>query len=290
MNIKKFLKEKIFAVESNKYANKIYLNSLLNIAICRAAASASTRKINEKNPESWEFSGFSQNGEDGIIDFLTSSLKETNRFFIEIGSGTGLENNTSYLAHIKKFAGLQIEGNRSEFEQANLIKPWLVENINSFVNAGNVVDILKKALYLNPDLFSIDIDGMDYYLAKQLLDNGLLPKILIVEYNSAFGPEKSLTIPYDENFNMFKTEFPYLYYGVSLAGWKKLLANYGYLFVTVESNGVNAFFVQKDEFPAGFFEGLLGNNFKENVHQLRTFKKDFKGQFEMIKHLSFYEI
>jgi hypothetical protein len=290
MNFKKTFKEKIFAVEANRYANKIYLNSLLNTALCRSAAGLTARKINEKISESWEFSGFSQNGEDGIIDFLISKLNESNKYFIEIGSGNGLENNTSYLAHVKKFSGLQIEGNKDEFDEANVIKPWLIENVNCFVDAKNVTQILESSLYLNPDVFSIDIDGMDYYLAKLLLENGLKPKIIIVEYNSAFGSQKCITIPYNEKFDMFKTEFPYLYYGVSLNGWKKLLAKFGYDFLTVETNGINAFFVRKSAFPEYFFDEVKGIQFKENIHQLRCFKKNGEAQFEIIRHLPFYEI
>ena len=33
------------------------------------------------------------------------------------------------------------------------------------------------------------------------------------------------------------------YYGVSVTGYKNLLQRYGYRFVTVESKGINAFFI-----------------------------------------------
>src|SRR6185312_11417073 len=173
-------------------------------------------------------------------------IKESNKYFIEVGSGNGFENNTGYLAHIKKFAGLQIEGDKFLFEEAKFTRPWLVKNMNCFVNSKNVNKILEEALFVNPDLFSIDIDGMDYYITKLLMENGLKPKIIIVEYNSAFGKDRSITIPYDEQFDMYKTPFPYLYYGVSLTAWKKIFSNFGYEFLTVETNGVNAFFVNKN--------------------------------------------
>ena len=290
MNVKKFIKEKILNSDANNYAKRIYLTSLLNNAICRCAAAATTRKIDNNLPQTWEFSGFSQNGEDGIIDFLISSLNNSNKYFIEIGSGNGLENNTSYLAHIKKFAGLQIEGDTNAYNDANLTKPWLIENVNCFVDSTSVMKILDKALYKNPDVFSIDIDGMDYYITKLLLENGLRPKIIVVEYNSAFGSERSITIPYNAGFDMYKTDYPFLYYGVSLNGWKKILSEYNYTFVTVETNGVNAFFIQADEFLDKFLDNVKNIAFKENVHQLRSFRKDCIGQFELIASLPFVEI
>jgi hypothetical protein len=290
MNIIETIKEKILPGKANLYSKKIYVNLLLNNAISRAAVAAALRNVNPLVPESWEFSGFSQNGEDGIIEHLLSGLISYNKYFIEIGSGNGLENNTSYLGHIKKYAGLQIEGNDEANNDALMIKPWLVECINSFVDETAVEEIYRKAMFKDPDVFSIDIDGNDYYITKLLLETGLRPKIMVVEYNSAFGTEKSITIPYNTAFNMFATEYPYLYYGVSISGWKNLMAKYGYQFVTVETNGVNAFFINTNVFAKGFIDGIQKNEFKENVHQLRLFRMNNEGQFKIIKDLPLVNI
>lgn len=289
MDIKRIIKEQFLPKEANSYAKKTFLNLLLNNAMCRSAA-ALIREIDPQITESWEFSGFSQNGEDGIIDYLLNGIEKKNKYFVEIGSGNGLENNTSYLGHIKKFAGLQIEGDLCAYNEANLIKPWLVENINCFITTGNAARIENRFLFLNPDVFSIDIDGMDYHIMKLLLENGMQPKIIVVEYNSAFGPEKSITIPYESTFNMFNTNHPYLYYGVSLSGWKNLLSKYNYRFLTVESNGINAFFILENEFKDGLFENVTGIGFKENIHQLRLHRKNWEKQFEVIKKLPYIEI
>ncbi|MBK8712926.1 MAG: hypothetical protein IPL97_13835 [Niastella sp.] len=285
MSVKSFLKKKIFPAEANFYAKDIYMNLLLNNAFSRSAVSATIRNINPVKPGTWEFSGFSQNGEDGIIEYLLSGLQHSNKYFIEIGSGNGLENNTSYLAHVKKFAGIQVEGSAYTHNEALIIKPFLVESLNLFVNEITVQVIYEKALYKNPDVFSIDIDGMDYYITRHLFEKGLKPKIIVVEYNSAFGPERSNTIPYNPEFNMFHTDHPYLYYGVSISGWKNLFAKYGYQFITVETNGVNAFFINPEDFNENFMNNIQAIVFKENIHQLRLFRRDFEGQFEMIKNL-----
>lgn len=290
MQLKKFIKEKFLPINSNMYAEGVFLNTLLNIAISRCAIASISRSVVADKPQSWEFSGFSQNGEDGIIEYLISGLVNPNRYFIEIGSGNGLENNTSYLAHIKKYAGLQIEGNSAFHAGALKIKPWLIECLNWFVNEDTIPIFFQKALFKNPDVFSIDIDGVDYYITKWLLENGLCPKIIVVEYNSAFGPDRSITIPYNKIFNMFETPFPYLYYGVSIKGWMNLFSKYNYEFVTVESNGVNGFFIQVKEFQLGFLTVAKKIEFAENMHQLRLFRQGHAAQFEMIKNLPFEHI
>jgi len=40
----------------------------ITLALARGGAPSSLRNIDPFNPGSWEFCGFSQNGEDGIID------------------------------------------------------------------------------------------------------------------------------------------------------------------------------------------------------------------------------
>ena len=50
------------------------------------------KKIND-----YEFSKFSQNGEDGIIEFFVKKLKNNNKFFVELGCSNGLQNNSRNL-------------------------------------------------------------------------------------------------------------------------------------------------------------------------------------------------
>src|ERR1700719_4233707 len=56
-----------------------------------------------------EFSVFSQFGEDGAIREIFRRVGETNRFFIEVGVGDGLENNSAYLL-AKGWRGIWVEG------------------------------------------------------------------------------------------------------------------------------------------------------------------------------------
>src|SRR5690242_11526051 len=72
--------------------NRINLNTKISVALARAAATAPLRTIDPKDPRTWEFSGFSQHGEDGIIDYLCSQILNPTRFFFEIGAANGIEN------------------------------------------------------------------------------------------------------------------------------------------------------------------------------------------------------
>ena len=77
----------------------------INMALSRGAATSALRSIDLSDPDTWEFSGFSQSGEDGIIDVLCRNIKNPNRYFVEIGASDGLENNTTWLALARRWNG-----------------------------------------------------------------------------------------------------------------------------------------------------------------------------------------
>lgn len=269
--------------------------SKVNMALSRAAATSALRQIDYTNPISWEFSGFSQNGEDGIIDILTRKLSNPNRYFIEIGANDGIENNTAWLAFARRYTGMMVDGNSRLSWRCNyLLSPLcLVDTLNLFVNKDNVDVIKKKALYLNPDVFSLDIDGIDYYVAEAFLKSGFRPKIIVVEYNSAFGPSKSVTIEYRENIHIEKekNQHPAPYFGCSISGWKTLFSKYGYKFLTVDSNGVDAFFIDPGEFDSEFVNTIKeGINFRENFSLFWWYKTNQEKQFELLKDKPLFEI
>src|SRR3954453_810009 len=163
----------------------------LEMGFSRGALNVATRRLDPLRPTTWEFSAFSQNGEDGITDHLLALVKTPNRYFLEIGASDGLENNTSYLAFAKKYDGLMIEADSYKSANAeHFLQPlnWAVKYLNRFVEPHNVNEILEHALHPDPDFFSLDIDSNDYFVADALLGAGLRPKVVCVEYNSAFGP------------------------------------------------------------------------------------------------------
>jgi hypothetical protein len=248
------------------------------------------RNIDLKQPASWEFSGFSQNGEDGILDVLRMNLLSSNRYFIEIGAADGIENNTGWLLVAEKYNGLLIEGSAQLVERARrTVVGYSIgaECHNMFVTKESVRDMIAMAIHHDPDVFSLDIDGNDYYIAQAILDVGFRPKIFVVEYNSVYGPERSMTIEYQADF-VFTTAHPtHLYYGVSISGWRAFFERYGYRFVTVDRNGVNGFFVDPEFFEKAFLDGVEGISFAENQSQYKKYKMPSEGQFALIADQKF---
>ena len=220
-----------------------------------------------------EFSNFSQNGEDGIIDFLTSNLKINDKFFVEIGSGNGLENNSTNLV-LNDWDGLVLDGYSNSKLYNNLLKiistKKLIINIGTYLNLSNIDKLIKILLNKNISFFSLDIDSIDFYIMNEILKNGILPKILCLEYNSFLGKEP-ITVEYHEIFNNKELDKKRgLYFGVSLNAWKELLSRYNYQFICVEKNGVNSFFVLNDCLKIDI-KNLYGKKFVHNKYWEKKF-------------------
>ena len=57
-----------------------------------------------------------------------------------------------------------------------------------FIDSENVLNVLKKNNFEKDiDFFSLDIDGIDYWIIKSLPSN--FTKVSVVEYNPIFGHE-----------------------------------------------------------------------------------------------------
>ncbi|MBI2966566.1 MAG: hypothetical protein HYY40_01970 [Bacteroidetes bacterium] len=112
----------------------------------------------------------------------------------------------------------------------------------------------------------------------------------MVEYNSVYGPERSITVEYRDDFVFTKVHPTQLYYGVSISAWRKFFGNHGYRFVTVDRNGVNAFFVDPAFFNETFLRGIKGREFAENQYQYRKFRLPSEKQFALIADQKFVSV
>jgi hypothetical protein len=263
------------------------------VALARAAAVRSFQLIDPALPSTWEVSGFSQNGEDGITDFLTRRLISQNKYFVEIGASDGLENNTSWLAIALRWRGLMIEGNKKKSDLCRRIMSEMalgVEVVNIFVGCENIQNVLSRAATIEPDFFSLDIDGVDWHVARAMLRLGFRPKIVVAEYNSCFGPDAATTVPYRPDFDFISAHPSNLYYGASIRAWRALLEEYGYHFITVERNGVNAYFARPDCFGEGLLENIRTQDFAENYYQLTRHGCSWEGQLAIVNGLPLLDI
>ncbi len=188
-------------------------------------------------------------------------------------------------------------------EEALQALNWGVRYVSAFVDQDNVAKLLKQCPYRDPDVFSLDIDGIDFYVAKAIFASGMRPKIFIVEYNSAFGPEKPITVPYQKEFSRFHVHPSGLYYGVSIAAWRSFFSKLGYEFITTDRSGTNAFFIDPAAFPAGFPGKIRRVDFRMNYSDqngatrptadpsgdLVVRRLDWKTQMQMIQDLPVVE-
>ena len=72
------------------------------------------------------------------------------------------------------------------------------------------------------------------------------PMLVIIEYNSLFGDQHAITIPYDSKYIRTQAHYSNLYWGASLKALCLLAEKKGYGFVGSNSNGNNAYFARKD--------------------------------------------
>ena len=202
-----------------------------------------------RNLNQVEYKVFSQNGEDGIIDFLLNRLNIQNPKFLEIGVGDYKESNTRYIFMKNPNKGMIIDNVENLKQKVSKhVKLWKgdLTIIEKTVTSANIYDILKMNNFENNlDLFSLDIDGIDYWVMKQLPDN--LSKIIITEYNAIFGANFEVTVPNINNFDRTKYHYSNLCYGMSLRAIINLMKSKNYIFVGANKACNNAFFVNKNE-------------------------------------------
>jgi hypothetical protein len=204
----------------------------------------STSKLQEA-----EFKVFSQGGEDGIIQFLLANLVISNRSFIEFGVETYIEANTRFLLLNDDWRGLVIDGNSENIRLVcNDPKTYARHDLIAkcdFITRENVNRLFTDAGFIGEiGLLSVDVDGNDYWLWEAI--DCVSPAIVVCEYNSVFGSDAEVSVPYDPQFNRSKAHYSCLYFGASLPALCYLAEKKGYDFVGSNSMGNNAFFVRKD--------------------------------------------
>jgi len=217
---------------------------------------------------------FSQNGEDGIIDYLLHRLKLDKKNFVEIGVGNYRESNTRFLYNRYYPKGLIVD-HVDDMEKK--VKPFVnfwkgdLRISNKQINSENILDLLKNGCDYEIDLFSIDIDSIDYWIIKKLEKN--ISKIFVAEYNPIFGSELEVTVPNISGFERSKYHYSYLCYGMSLKALINLMDQKGYYFIGTNLQKINAFFILKEFKKENFFPKIkiksLDNYTNSNIRDSR---------------------
>jgi hypothetical protein len=263
--MKKYIK-KFFAKIGNAMSdaivkqNNVYIQSIVDNDI---------QKIydNKKYEEPGRLlrSGFkvwSQNDEDGIIQEILNRIDTKNKYFVEIGVGDGLENNTLFLL-VKGWKGLWIEGsskncNFIEKKFNTLINKGFLKIDNVSINVNNINHLLMgNSVPEEIDLLSIDIDGNDYHIFKAL--NATSPRVVVIEYNAKFPPPVLWVMRYNPGHVWDLSD----YFGASLKSFERLFAARGYSLVGCSITGANAFFVRNDLVGDKFCQPFTAENHYE---------------------------
>lgn len=229
----------LFIIGYEFFENKIFLEGV---------KIANEQKIDKiRDLSSIEFSVFSQWGDDGIINWLTKLIPIKNKIFIEIGTEDYKESNTRFLLKYQNWSGHLYDADNthiSNIKKQSIYWKYDIKAHNFMINKDNINKIIG-ALKIPKEigLLSLDIDGIDYWIWKEL--SIIKPIIFVCEFNSVFGNLKKVSVPYMKNFERTKFHYSNLAFGASLKAFKFISQKKGYIFIGTNSNGVNAYFIKK---------------------------------------------
>lgn len=254
--MKKYIKQTIKAIR-NFFIHPVNekINKSLILQGCLHGKLNHTLLRQEVFLDQVEFSVFSQNGEDGIIDFLIELLEieqnpDYQKAFVEFGVQNYTESNTRFLLEKRNWFGCVIDGSKENItyiKHDNIYWRHDLEAIHSFITKDNIDKIISdwlKSRDIKKDiaLLSIDIDGVDYYVWENI--SCISPAIVIIEFNALFGAKEKISVPYRDDFTREKAHYSNLFFGASIQALIHLGKLKNYTFVGADKSGTNLFFVK----------------------------------------------
>ncbi len=206
--------------------------------------------------------GKSQNGEDGLLNYIFNKIGTTNKYYVEFGAGDGeWLSNAYFFREQLGWTGLLLEGNSNEVNNCK-------KNINlhcEFITPNNINSLFKKYdVPKNFDLLSIDIDSYDYWVWKAL--DECTANVVIIETNAGLPNNIPLTAKMGE-----PTSTSSWYFGANLLAFYDLAKEKGYEFVTTVR--FNAIFIKKELLYKLAIEPIsreqcINNYFKPNNYSI----------------------
>jgi hypothetical protein len=194
-----------------------------------------------------EYRVYSQWGDDGIIQYLVHKLNIENKKFIEFGVGNYFESNTHFLLVNNNWSGYVIDGSQKCMDivkDSPFFWRYDLKLKTAFINKENINNLLSESNFSNIGLLHIDLDGNDYWILNVIDMKKYSPDILILEYNSNFGAERQITIPYNPLFSCIDGHHSGQYFGASLAALNTIAMDKGYYFIGCNLAGNNAYFIK----------------------------------------------
>ena len=222
-----------------------------------------------------EFRVFSQWGDDGIIQWLVGALEFPNEVFVEFGVENYRESNTRFLMMNDNWSGLVMDGsdgNVAQIVKSEYFWKYELEARAVFIDTDNINELLASSRTgKEVGILSVDIDGNDYWIWKAI--DTVDPVVVIIEYNSAFGTDRAITIPYDKEFGRKAAHYSNLYWGASIGALYELSKEKGYAFIGCNSAGNNAYFVRRDK-----LNGIVRESTLEDGYVISKFRESRDGE------------
>jgi hypothetical protein len=198
-----------------------------------------------------ELRAYSQNGEDGLLLYLFARLGATNRTTVELCAGDGMQCNSANLVINHGWRGILFDGNAKNVQAGQAFYAQHPDTFSfppAFVHAWVERETINERLRTagcpeNPDLLSIDLDGIDWWIWDAL---EVRPRVVCVETQCIWGAERSVTVPYSRDFSAPLVDGFGIYCGASLPAFVRLGRRKGYRLVGSQALGFNAFFVRDD--------------------------------------------
>lgn len=197
--------------------------------------------MNQNNQKRWSQFGV----EDDITLDLVARLAPP-QFFVEIGAGghgTPGENNTHCLLDAG-WNGLWVDAKPDGLKQYWRPGLTIVEKHVTLDNLCELLSTVPKEF----GVFSLDIDGNDWWIWRQLFVLGWRPWLCIVEFNAQRPLDKRYIAPYRPAYAWDHAEQTI---GASLFSMTEMAVEYGYVLHRTASDtphldSPNAFFVRDD--------------------------------------------
>ena len=190
----------------------------------------------------YEAQVYSQNGEDGIIAEIFHRISAKDRFFVEIGSADGKENNTRFLLE-QGWRGVWIDSNFADASDvfAEYLETGALRLTEASVTAENIDQLLEQpGVPATIDFLSLDVDQNTSHVWRALCRRC---RVVCIEYNVSIPSHLALEVPYDPDKRWDGTNW----YGASLKSLEQIGREKQMSLVGCDLLGVNAFFVNSSE-------------------------------------------
>lgn len=184
------------------------------------------------NIHEYERKEYSQHGEDGALLEIVRRLPDIPRWFVEVGCGDGSENNTRCLLD-RGWQGMWIDA-----DARNTVKAREINPLTETLLVGVETKICPAVA--GTGVFSLDIDGNDYWVWKSLGPQ-LNPWVCIIECQI----QKSgwWVMPY---FERYAWDHVTHNCGGTVEAMEALGREMGYTSLGVLTEGPNMFLVRND--------------------------------------------